>query len=139
MTPAPPQAQGVAPSALADLAIASGCSAKTFAGIFGPVVDLSIYRGWQKSMYRGEWRATKGKTTLRAATLGGIHAKIDARFKLPRRSPQRIAQPPVAVGARGDGKRVGWDADAGRFVWAASDLRAECDAADSGVMFEVRS
>lgn len=91
--------------ALADLAAKSGCSRSTFIGIFGGDVDLAEHDGWHLAMVRGcTWTATKGKRTLRAATLGGIHAKVRAtRKRLPAASPTAPlsdSTPPVAFEAR---------------------------------------
>jgi hypothetical protein len=100
------------------LAAASGCSAKTFAGIFGGGVDLLDYHGWRLAMVRGDWTATKGRHVLRATTLGRIHAAVDKRVKRRKPpaaspSPRTDSATPVAVEARD----VAWNADAGRFVW----------------------
>ena len=64
--------------AVARLAFASGCSRSTFASIFGPVVDLSVHNGWRLAMDRGDWTATDGVNRLRAETMGGIYAAVDA-------------------------------------------------------------
>ncbi len=69
---------------LAELAAKSGCSLATYTALFGGGVDLSIYRGWKKSMARGEWIAERGKRTLHSPTLGGIHAAIDKAAELER-------------------------------------------------------
>ena len=92
--------------AVARLAFASGCSRSTFASIFGGDVDLAEHDGWHLAMVRGDWTATKGARTLRAATLGGIHAKVKkaTRSPLPRSLPRTVSTPAVAFEAR-DGER----------------------------------
>ena len=72
-------------AALANLAIASGCSRAAFTGIFGADIGLSEYRGWTLAFARDAWTAKRGSRSLRSLTLGGIHGAVDKATR--KRSP----------------------------------------------------